>query len=187
MMHAPTFAKELVAAGKNGVAGVCQSDCIAKQAFGYFVPFSHVLESPDRCEAVVNLLVHDLSSTFLHFLPFVIDTGTDVTIIPRRLLRQPEGEWAFQLGKTLSQYEVMGLTGRVVIGLRFRSTIALIGHQPGSAPLCLGELQPIVVADEDWDGDYGMLGLDALRQVIMVSDRDHISLWPSPTARCSAQ
>jgi hypothetical protein len=185
-MHAPTFAKELRPAGKNGVPGICQSDCIAKQAFGFFVPFSRDLEVPDRCEAVIRLLVHDLSSTFLHFLPFVIDTGTDVTIIPRRLLRRPEGAWAFQVGKTLSQYEVVGLTGGAIVGLRFRSTIAIVSDQSGLV-LSLGELQPIVVADEDWEENYGMLGLDALRQVVMVSDSEHISFWPFPIAPCSAQ
>jgi hypothetical protein len=34
-----------------------------------------------------------------------------------------------------------------------------------------------------WEEDYAVLGLDALRRVVMVSDDQHVSFWPLPTAK----
>jgi hypothetical protein len=180
-MHAPNQAAEVWPASAYGyIAGLCRSGCPSNPSRGWFVPYRPVPAYPDAYEAVITLYVKDLSSPFLDFLPFVIDTGTDVTIIPRKLLKRA---YAFPPSKTLGQYKVEGLTGKVVVGLRFRAAVAIVPHRPGPDPLRFDELKPIIV--DDWKDKYGMLGLDALRQVMMVSDRDHICLWPLLPGPCS--
>ena len=49
-------------------------------------------------------------------------------------------------------------------------------------PLSFGDLEPIVV--DRWESDYGYLGLDALRKVVLVCDDHHASLWPKPKNPC---
>jgi hypothetical protein len=48
--------------------------------------------------------------------------------------------------------------------------------QSSPPPLCFGILQPFVL--DNWPWDYGILGLDALWQVVMISDSDHVCLYP---------
>jgi len=182
-MHGPNLATLIQPASRRDFyAGVCQSGCQSNSSLGWFVPYRRVRGYFNAYEAVINLHVQDLHSTFVAILPFVIDTGTDVTIIPRRLL----DPGAFPRSKSLGRYEVKGLAGGTVVGLRFRAAVSVALLRRGSDLLGFGKLTPIVVRDEDWEGDFGMLGLDALRKVVMVSDGDCVSLWPKPRGPCSA-
>jgi hypothetical protein len=181
-LYAPNYAEEILRADeRKDLPGLCQSDCLSNKYMGFFVPYKGQSKHSDQWEARIQVLVHDLSSTFLDFLPFVIDTGTDVTIIPRKILNC---DYAFQGGHTLGQYEVAGVTGSPVVGLRFRVAMAITPRRKGDAPLSFREVSAIVVEDPKWVGDYALLGLDALRQVVMVCDHDHISLWSRPKMRC---
>lgn len=182
-MHAPTRATQVIRpARRNFYAGVCRSECPFNTGDGWFVPYRRVRDFPDGYEAVISLYVKDFSSSFLCAVPFVIDTATDVTIIPRRLMSRPD---AFQIGKALGPYQVKGLTGKAVVGHRFRASMFIQPRQRGVTPLSFGVLKPIVV--DDWEGDYGALGLDALRLVVMVSDRENVSLWPGPVGPCETE
>lgn len=179
-MHAPNRATQVTRSGsRDFYAGVCQSGCPSNDKDGWFVPYRRVPGFADGYEAVINLYVHDLSSTLICVAPFVIDTATDVTIIPRRLMIGPD---AFQTAKALGPYRVKGLTGKVVVGQRFRASMFIPLRQRDETPLSFGVLKPVVV--DEWEGDYGTLGLDALRRVVMVSDKDHVSLWPAPISPC---
>src|SRR5579871_1675965 len=55
---------------------------------GWFAPICRrSTKGLELCEVIVALLVIDRSgSSFCGWIPFVVDTGTDVTIIPRKLL-----------------------------------------------------------------------------------------------------
>lgn len=182
-MHGPNLATLIKPASRRDFyAGVCRSGCQANAGLGWFVPYRRVRGYFKAYEAIINLHVQDLQSTFVAILPFVIDTGTDVTIIPRRLLSPS----AFPRSKSLGPYDVTGLTGKTVVGLRFRAAVSVAQLQRSSDLLGFGKLTPIVVRDKDWEGDYGMLGLDALRKVVMVSDGDCVSLWPKPRGPCLA-
>lgn len=66
--------------------GVCELQKSGEVRYGYFVPYQRLQMMQGL--AVIDLLVHDLSraSTFLGFIPFVIDTGSTGTVIPRKLL-----------------------------------------------------------------------------------------------------
>ena len=179
-MHAPTRATQVIRPSRRDFyAGVCVSGCPFNGGDGWFVPYRRVREFSDAYDAVITLYVQDFSSTFLCTVPFVIDTGADVTIIPRRLMSRPD---AFQTAKAIGPYQVKGLTGKVVIGRRFRASIFIPRLERDVTPLRFGVLKPVVV--DDWEGDYGTLGLDALRRVVMVSDREHVSLWPAPVSPC---
>jgi len=133
----------------------------------------------EQWEATINLLVTDLSlsSTFSGFIPFVIDTATDVTIIPRKLV--PPN--AFPVREAVKPYfvPVEGLTGRTVVGRTFSASLAIVPPAAKYGGLGFNILTIVVV--DSWEGKYAMLGLDAIRRVVMVSDHDHVSFWPLPT------
>lgn len=173
-MYAPSPAIQVWPASRH-FAGVCQCVGSFNPSNGLFVPYRRVPGYSDAYEAVINLFVIDLSSPFADYLPFVIDTATDVTIIPRKLLSRSN---TFPPSRAIGPYSVKGLTGKTVIGLRFRAAVAIAPRRPGPTPLGFGKLKPIVV--DDWKENYGMLGLDALRRVVMVSDSDHVCFWPLP-------
>ena len=184
-MHAPNRANQVISPSRREFyAGFCRSGCPFNGEGGWFVPYRRVPEFNDAYEAVITLNVIDLSSTFIGEVPFVIDTGSDVTIIPRRLVggsNASSASNAFQQ-KAIGDYYVQGLTGKVVVGRRYRASLFVPLPRQDVSPLSFGEVKLVVV--EEWMGKYAVLGLDALRQVVMVSDRDHISLWPRPARAC---
>jgi hypothetical protein len=131
-----------------------------------------------RYEAVINLFVLDSSSAFMGAVPFIVDTGSDVTVIPRSLL--DDGAFRPEPNK---HYGIEGISGgRMVVGHRFKASLSIPRRRRGPEPLKFVELRPMVV--KNWPMSYGLLGLDALRQVLMVSDREHVSFWPSTTGTC---
>ncbi|MCH8960652.1 MAG: hypothetical protein IH820_04845 [Bacteroidetes bacterium] len=129
----------------------------------------------EQCEAVVKLLVHDRSptSTFTGFLPFLVDTGSDVTLIPRTLVPSD----AFPVEEALEPYEipVEGLMGGSASGRIFSASLVIV--PPAARYRGLSFKNSIVVVDS-WRSKYAILGLDAIRQVVMVSDDQHVSFWP---------
>jgi hypothetical protein len=127
---------------------------------------------------VIDLLLLDLSRrlTVSVVMPLVVDSGTDVTIIPRKLLPpatfpRERAVWPFYV-------PVTGLTGRTTMGLTFSATLAIVPREAGFGALSIGLLNVVVVDDDAWLGEFGMLGLDALRRVVVISDPKHISFWP---------
>jgi hypothetical protein len=178
-MHAPNHATQVTAPARHDFyAGVCQSGCPFNGANGWFVPYRRVRDFHDAYEAVINLHVLDLSSTFMCVMPFLIDTGSDATIIPRHFLRPG----AFEK-KSAGPSDVKGISGNRIFGKRFRAAMHIPLLRHGPEPLSFGELEVMVVEQRM---DYGVLGLNALRRVLMVSDREHVSFWPSPTGTCAA-
>lgn len=179
-MHAPNRATQVTAPTRHDFyAGVCHSGCPFNSTNGWFVPYRRAGNSHDCYEAVINLYVLDLSSTFMCVMPFLIDTGSDATIIPRHLLKAG----AFEK-KSVGPSKVEGISGKRIFGQRFRAAMYIPLLQRGPEPLSFGKLEVMVV--EQGAMNYGVLGLNALRRVLMVSDRDHVSFWPSPTGTCAA-
>ena len=134
-------------------------------------------------EAFVTLLVTDLADG-LHFtqqMPFRIDTGTPVSIVPRQRLqggfRPPLSGWSPTDIDAPRQYAIGGVGGGWLRGHRYRAALALQSLN-GGEPLVFGTIS-LFVTDEGHTLEYGLLGLDALRKVIMVSDHEHISFWPA--------
>ena len=174
-MFGPISAKQVRAAGQNGIAGICQSRVTSyPKYYGWFVPYQEMPEDSECSQAVIILFVQDLLSYADH-LPFIIDTGSDVTIIPRKLL-EPR---AFPKREAIAERGVIGVTGKVVTGLRFKAAIAISKLPSGPSSFSFPPLQPVIV--DNWESDCGVLGLDALRKVVMVSDQNYVSFWPLPT------
>jgi len=130
--------------------------------------------------AMITLLLQDPGSTYANTVPFLVDTGAEFTIVPRGLLR----ERAFPRDKSTPRYEVTGLGG-AVIGEGFPARLAILADQPRQPPFDFGTIQ-IVVAD-GLRRSSGVLGLDALRKLIVVCDEDHISFWAPPAGTCRAE
>ena len=134
---------------------------------------------------VVDLLVTDLSRTvaFAQFLPFVIDTGSPFTVIPRALLSSS----AFQSQPGAVHYTIQDASGHPIVGRRFWVELSIRPQDPTCNPLKFDRVN-VFVPDADVRLDWGLLGLDALRQVITVFDQSGVifrqSIQPlsSPTA-----
>lgn len=161
--------------------GVCEIDGIHGPNYGFFVPYRRdkiVDGSLERCEAIINLLVMDLSpsSSFSGFLPFVIDTGADVTIIPRKLVPSS----AFPVHEAAMPYAIPieGLTGSAAPGRAFSVSLAVAPPAAKFGGLGFNALTVVVV--DTWPGRYATLGMDALQRVITVSDSKCFTLWPLP-------
>jgi len=165
---------------KGKSAGQCESeDQAGNLLYGWFVPYHRVPGLPkDAREAVINLLVLDLSAPVAYAtraVPFCIDTGTDVTLVPRKLL--PPGAFPRERAINPNPEWIIGPCGGKIVGLRFRAGLLTEPSKVTKSALTFGSPLEILVVDY-WDNPYGMLGLNALRTVIMISDRDHITFWP---------
>lgn len=175
-MYAPSAVRQIQPASTYGFAGVCQSVSPFNPGYGWFVPYRQVREHTGAYayRAVIKMLVEDLSpgSTFADVLPFAINPGADVTVIPRQLLARTD---AFPPTKALGPYQI----GETAVGLCFRTAMTIAARSTRFTPLTFGILRTLVV--DYWRGEYGILGRDALQQVVMVSDSEHVSLWPQPT------
>jgi hypothetical protein len=116
-MHAPNQATQVTAPARHGFyAGVCQSSCQFNSINGWFIPYHRVRASRDAYEAVINLYLLDLSSPFMCVMPFLIDTASEATIIPRHFLRPG----AFEKN-AVGPSDVGGISGNRIFGKRFRA------------------------------------------------------------------
>jgi len=116
--------------------------------------------------AIVFLQVTELSdyATLRGHLPFVIDTGSPFTMIPRGLLQQED---AFR-GDTFDVHTFRDVSGHVIVGRRFKATLSLNPYQPTCRPLMFTDLKVFVtdpVPETNRPLRTGLLGLDALRQL----------------------
>jgi hypothetical protein len=178
-MYALSAVRQIQPASAQGFAGVCQAISHPSPGYGWFVPYRRIRRRvPEQADvyvrrAVIRLVVEDLSpgSTFVDILPFIINPGTDVTVIPRRLLERAD---AFPPGKALGPYQI----GEAIVGLHFRAAIAIASRSAHFTPLSFGILRPMV---NNWQSEYGVLGRDALQQVVMVFNADYVGLWPRST------
>ena len=172
-MFAPMYAKK-VSTTDGYRPGVCEFGSPDHIKRGIFVPYRRVKQYFNGYEAVVELNVQDINSTYSGFLPFFIDTGADVTMIPRSLLKNHKN--AFVPTPDSQYLNVEGLTGRIIVGIKFPAVVSTpkIGMSP---PITFGDQLEILIV-EDLPGDLAVIGLDALRNVIMVSDDQYVTIWP---------
>jgi hypothetical protein len=134
-----------------------------------------------RYRAIVWLFVAEVDGgTYSGYAPFLVDTGTPITVIPRPLV----GDNAFK-GGTNDVHSVSRIGGDVLAGRRCRAALALIPPRPQCRPLQFANLN-VIVCDapaSTWAlRDFGLLGLDALRQIVVTFDRWGIRFEYRPEA-----
>ena len=124
----------------------------------------------------MELWVEDLSegSKFSKPLCFVIDTGSQVTIVPRTLV--PENAFPRHLALRPGTIIVRGAGGEHFPGLLFRASMSVPSPTPKYEVLSFQEMKIVVV--DAWHDKYALLGLDAIRRVVLTADSDHVCLWP---------
>ena len=178
-MNSPGPASEIVPSCGR-LPGVCQSSNPLRSDYGYHVEYQHLGRiggTLEQWEVVIDLFVRDSHSSFVDLLPFVVDMGTSLTIIPRSLVAHN----AFPLRKAIVPYAVpvLGVTGTIVFGHTFSATVAIAPPSTRYTPLRFGNLTIVVVDPCAWEEEFGVLGLDALHRVVMVTDREHVTFWRS--------
>ena len=112
------------------------------------------------------LYVTDLSedATSSGMIPFVIDTGTPVTIIPRTRLPP------FAFRPTWNAiYSMRGFDGPATPGLRFPALLSMAPRRSQCQTLTFDPIE-VFIPDEAGHTQVGLLGLDALREVISIFD-----------------
>jgi hypothetical protein len=144
---------------------------------GFFVTYR--LENAGRfqiCQALIAILVADLSEgrSFSGHIPFLIDSGSPVTIIPRALVPAH----AFRRSTQVKCGAVfLKILGGSFCGHYFRASLAITTTRADIRPLSIGKMGVFVV--EAMHTDYGILGLDAMRRVQVRFDAEIVSLWPA--------
>lgn len=128
-------------------------------------------------EAVIALEVLELRQGCAcpEIASFVVDTGTDMTILPRNACPR-----AFR-GKPLHYVDVTGLTGRSVQAPVYRVALSIPrgphdGHRVTA--ISFGDLDIAVIDPASWGSSHGMLGLDALRRLLMISSTTNVYFLP---------
>lgn len=170
--------------GLSTVAAPCASGhgfCVKYRRVGQ-VKYQSVRgtrQAIENWEAVVELLVQDISSdvAYCRWVTFLLDTGSDMTIVPRTFVHDN----AFPFEKRVGLVPLLGLTGRVVTAGVFEACLSLVSPRRGTPGLTFR--MPILVPEE-WYGKHAVLGLDVLRQIHIVSDREFVSLWPQACGEC---
>ena len=175
-MHAPIPASAIRPYVRS-IPGVCKSRG-RKVSYGRFLEYRKAKGYRRGCFDIIGqIFLIDPHSTCTGFLPFMVDTGTDRTIVPRNLL--PSYSFAKAYAKkrdgALDWIPIEGLTGKRTSGLEYEAFLAIPPISQPYEALGFGKVNILVV--DDWLWNYGMLGLDALRNVIMVCDEDNVCLW----------
>ena len=181
-MHAAVGAQAIVDA-RGAKPGLSELRALCNPGYGFFVKYRRrgkVRRTLERWEAVIELLVQDLCSqvAYSRRVIFLVDTGSDVTIIPRTLLPAK----AFPPDKAQAWVPICGLTGRTITGWLFAEALLSMIPPSSSAP-GLSFKVPVLVADQ-WYGDHAVLGLDVLRRLIVVSDQEHLCFWSQAASEC---
>lgn len=183
-MHAPVPAQE-VHPPRGLCAGLCRYEAPdGSKKEGWFVS---VRRSRPRSTLVwydvrIRLLVRDRSgSSFLGWVPFIVDCGTDVTIIPRKLLPQH----AFR-GLDAGMCPVTGLaddTDKPYVGRHYPASVLFRAPGVNGLSILVPDLLPLIMDSwqEGEEGNCGLLGMDVLSRVAWVFGGEHFSFWPLPS------
>jgi hypothetical protein len=147
---------------------------------GWTVPYQQRAHAPGvpsdahretTYRAVVDITVTYPSKTgvLTKPLPFVIDTGTPLTVIPRSLL----GGSAFESEPGAVHDTVQDASGHHILGRRFWVKLSIRPQHATCNPLEFDRVN-VFVPDTDVRLNLGLLGLDALRTVITVFDESRV-------------
>jgi hypothetical protein len=157
--------------------GLCESD---QKDVGWFVP---VRNTPPR-GAFLRLLVRDRDSGFVGAIDFLVDTGAERTIIPRRALsRGTSRRRPFEARSGVRSTVVWAWNGAPTLATVYPTSFALISDPPTKS-FDFGSIQALIADGGDKDAP-AVLGLDLLKQLIVVAAAEHFTFWPgasgSPT------
>jgi hypothetical protein len=103
-------------------------------------------------------------------IPFLVDTGAEATTIPMDLM--PEVEDVLRYSNRARV--IRDVSGNLHFTGVVQATVVLTSPDPKVRNVVF---RPEVGFAKDIDFEFGVLGLDALRNIIIVLDYEHMSLW----------
>jgi hypothetical protein len=144
--------------------------------WAWAVPLRPIEDRQDGLEIVVNLDVYEVSrqqSRWLVTAPFLVDTGSPVTIFPRFL--QDNG---FRGRPSMRRSErIGGLVGEETTICEYYTALLMInGRRSGVGPPAI-IWRVAIGAVSTWSGNFGILGLDAMRQSNVFLDGKYCYIW----------
>lgn len=163
----------------NGLEpGICgPRDSAEDPREGYFVKYRR---QPPRSflqllPAAVEVLVVALSGArrLALNIPFLVDSRTGMTVIPRGLV--PVSTFMPAEATQARHFRVPAFDPPT-FGRKFLASISIRRHGSSVPPISIDNL-PVIVA-ETYQQDYGILGLDALSRMRVVFDSEHVAFWP---------
>ncbi len=167
-------------------AGVCQGVLEPDPTLGLYVPYyveqagysdNSVIEC--RCPLVmVDVFDPGLSSDPAETLelPFVVDTGSPITIIYRNMLATRKSN-AFG-GWPQKTVNVLGITDNPNQGKEYYCFPAYLSIPVPSYPSVALPLGDVILAiDEDTEEDRGILGMDILSRIATTYSETTVTFW----------
>ena len=192
----PTQDREDICDSLEYFPGICKWN----QKLGFYVPYQKVIverrnatiEPPlTSWRAIIRLKITPSatigstgSAPSPIFFPFLIDSGAHTTMLPRP--RNKDIEPAFPVADAFGKSPILigGISGRVPCRFFENTHLSLSPHKfyqhlyPSTELTDANTGIDIAVA-EDWDFEFGLLGMDVLSRIETVFDREgYVSLWP---------
>ena len=128
-MHGPINATK-INENPGHLPGLCQSECEICKKDGFFIPYfmikRHKIEKSTLIDCQVKIILSVKENTSLRgeyqSIPFIIDTGSPLTVIPRKLVKKDFPKEKALGGKPFYMFTV---AGEKVTGQFFKSLIAI--------------------------------------------------------------
>lgn len=156
---------QTIVAPKGTRPGTCHTACPC----GVAGPKGFFVHRNAQGRALLDIHVRDHPLHDEMPIPLMVDTGAEVTVIPRRLVGDRR---AFPASKVSVSLTVPGRGGSTV-GSLYEASLSI---QVGAERVSLG-WHPVVVVSDDWKRSYGLLGAAAMGSIMLVLDDRMVTLW----------
>ena len=157
--------------------GLCKIETGVGEEYGWYVYYTLNKWRYEGWDIYIKLLVEEKAdnTSNIEEIKFLVDTGSPRTIIPRRLITRVG---AFQYEKSEGAWEIEGISGRIIIGLQYSVFISIPSQKKNYPSLSFDKIK--VLVSDDINLHYGILGLDAIRRIVIISDNEYVTFWRFP-------
>ena len=132
----------------------------------------------NKCLPLVELSItyRSWGVIYSEFASFVVDSGAEITVVPR--IGHLRGAFRRPAEKPLI---VADFVRHPIAGSSFSARLSLSPRHRACKPLIFPQMDVFVAGDESIE--YGLLGFDALRQIITIFDQSAVTFHQPPTTQ----